>query len=148
MKDGSCPLPSDAGDRAAMQLAFIRRILESLGEFLAVVEPPLRFFSLTGELRNCAFVWHSVRALQSGNVLAVSSQVIEQQEQPADRFEFAEAVGQDFKLGRLPKTVPPKNVAESADSRQVRDSSELDLRRCLWNRRLPLIPVPIRGLPL
>jgi hypothetical protein len=33
-----------------------------MGEFLAVIKPPLGFFSLTSEFRNLEFVWHVVQA--------------------------------------------------------------------------------------
>ena len=43
------PLASDSGGRAGMQPALVGCLLESMGEFLAVIKPPLGFFGLTGE---------------------------------------------------------------------------------------------------
>jgi hypothetical protein len=58
----SRPLASDSGGRAGMQPALVGCPLESMGEFLAVIKPPLGFFSLTSEFRNLEFVWHVVQA--------------------------------------------------------------------------------------
>src|ERR1022692_5164174 len=61
----SRPLASDSGGRAGMQPALVGCPLESMGEFLAVIKPPLGFFGLTGEFST--FILKSCRN-RAGNV--------------------------------------------------------------------------------